>query len=207
MIGFIAPYIFTTRDYRQYSAIADLHSLQFTVAYALSFSIFTSHILATELQESHCHFKSHEIFFSQPNPFLAIILDSVQFLCSLAHIPAGWRPESRSSLLDYCSLLSRKSEVKVTLRLTVSQSVSQSVLVSSPVWGSWPDIYYFLTATVLFLWGALSDESRVFCVLSLPLGTDHTENTASIINEACLPVVCLAMDVLLLHAYASRECV
>jgi hypothetical protein len=26
------------------------------------------------------------------------------------------------------------------------------------MWGSWPDIYYSLTVTVLFLWGALSDE-------------------------------------------------
>jgi hypothetical protein len=37
------------------------------------------------------------------------------------------------------------------------RSVSQPVLVSSPIWGSWPDIYYCLTVTVLFLWGALSD--------------------------------------------------
>jgi hypothetical protein len=29
---------------------------------------------------------------------------------------------------------------------------------SSPVWGSWPDIYYCLTVIVLFLWGALSGE-------------------------------------------------
>jgi hypothetical protein len=28
---------------------------------------------------------------------------------------------------------------------------------SSPIWGSWPDIYYCLTVTVLFLWGAFSD--------------------------------------------------
>jgi hypothetical protein len=39
-----------------------------------------------------------------------------------------------------------------------SQSVSQEVLVSSSIWGSWPDIYYSLTVTVWFLWGALSDE-------------------------------------------------
>jgi hypothetical protein len=30
--------------------------------------------------------------------------------------------------------------------------------VSSPICGSWPDIYYFLTVTVLFLWDALSEE-------------------------------------------------
>jgi hypothetical protein len=47
MIGFIAPYTFTARDYRQYSAIADLHTLQFTVAQALGF--FISRILATDL--------------------------------------------------------------------------------------------------------------------------------------------------------------
>jgi hypothetical protein len=47
-----------------------------------------------------------------------------------------------------------KAQVIVTLRLTVSQLV----LVSSPIWGSWPDIYYWLTVTVLYLWGALSDD-------------------------------------------------
>jgi hypothetical protein len=47
--GFIAPYIFTTRDYRQYSAIADLHTLQFTVTPAFGFSVFTRRILATHL--------------------------------------------------------------------------------------------------------------------------------------------------------------
>jgi hypothetical protein len=51
MIGFIALYtrIFTARDYRQYSAVAILHSLEFTVTHALGFSVFTSRILATGL--------------------------------------------------------------------------------------------------------------------------------------------------------------
>jgi hypothetical protein len=38
-----------TLSYNQYSAIADLHTLQFTVAHALGFSVSTSHILATDL--------------------------------------------------------------------------------------------------------------------------------------------------------------
>jgi hypothetical protein len=38
------------------------------------------------------------------------------------------------------------------------RSGKQIVMVSSPIWGSWPDIYYCLTVTVLFLWGALFDE-------------------------------------------------
>jgi hypothetical protein len=31
-------------------------------------------------------------------------------------------------------------------------------MVSSRIWCSWPNIYYSLTVTVLFLWGACSDE-------------------------------------------------
>jgi hypothetical protein len=37
-------------------------------------------------------------------------------------------------------------------------SVDQSVLVSSPIWGSWPDINFCLTFTVLSMSGALSDK-------------------------------------------------
>jgi hypothetical protein len=55
MIGFL---IHTILYYWQYSAIADLQNLQFTVTQALGFSVFTSRILATDLK-SHCHFKSH----------------------------------------------------------------------------------------------------------------------------------------------------
>jgi hypothetical protein len=42
----------------------------------------------------------------------------------------------------------------------------RSVLLSSPIWGSWPDINYILKVTVLSIWGALSDERSG---LSLPL--------------------------------------
>jgi hypothetical protein len=59
MTGFIAPYTFTSRDYGQYSAIADSHTLQFIVTQALGFSVFTSRILATDLSQSHYKFKSH----------------------------------------------------------------------------------------------------------------------------------------------------
>jgi hypothetical protein len=76
---------------------------------------------------------------------------------------------------------------------TDSQSVSQSVLVSSPIWGSWPDIYYCLTVTVLLLWGALGDvyynrnKPEMFSMVShndsysslYNLSTDCAENTAS----------------------------
>jgi hypothetical protein len=56
MIGFIDTYTLTqfgTTD--NCSAIAILHSLQFTVVHALEFSLFISRILATDLSQSHFH--------------------------------------------------------------------------------------------------------------------------------------------------------
>jgi hypothetical protein len=38
------------------------------------------------------------------------------------------------------------------------QSVGQSVLVSSPIWGPRPDFCYCQTVAVLFMWGSPSDE-------------------------------------------------
>jgi hypothetical protein len=46
---YCASHIHTTRNYRQYSVIAILHTLQFTVVHAPGFSVFTSPILATDL--------------------------------------------------------------------------------------------------------------------------------------------------------------
>jgi hypothetical protein len=69
---------------------------------------------------------------------------------------------------------------------TDGQSVSQPNLVSSPIWGSRPDIYYTLTIMVLFLWGTHSEErtglslymllalARAVFLGSEPVGTrDH----------------------------------
>jgi hypothetical protein len=44
----------STCTYKQYSIIADLHNLQFTVTHALGFSHFTSRTLVVELKQSHC---------------------------------------------------------------------------------------------------------------------------------------------------------
>jgi hypothetical protein len=52
--------------------------------------------------------------------------NSVQFLCSQCHMPASWRLDTRLYNLDYCSVL-LYVKVEVTLRLTVSQSVSLGV--------------------------------------------------------------------------------
>jgi hypothetical protein len=50
--------MFGTRNNRQYRAIAILHTFQFIVTHALGFSVFTSRILATDLSQTHCNFKS-----------------------------------------------------------------------------------------------------------------------------------------------------
>jgi hypothetical protein len=49
MIGFIDALFTQLGTTGSYSAIADLHTLQFTVTRALGFSVFTSRILATDL--------------------------------------------------------------------------------------------------------------------------------------------------------------
>jgi hypothetical protein len=82
-------YIHTTGDYKQYSAIAMIHTFQFTVTHTLGFSVFTSRILATDLSQSHFHFKSHiNSSWYSLIPFLPFLLNhlychlqkSVQFL-------------------------------------------------------------------------------------------------------------------------------
>jgi hypothetical protein len=49
MIGFISTSVTSSLNHNYYSAIADLHKLQFTVAHALGFSVSTSRLLATDL--------------------------------------------------------------------------------------------------------------------------------------------------------------
>jgi hypothetical protein len=91
-----------------YSAIAILHTSQFTVTNPLGFSVFTSPILATDLSQSHCNFKSHKkSSLHRLIPFLPLFcscqfrrLDSFQFLYYQVHNPACWCPETRLFTLD-----------------------------------------------------------------------------------------------------------
>jgi hypothetical protein len=48
-------------------------------------------------------------------------------------------------------------------------TVGQSVFVSSPIWGSWPDINYYLKVTDLSMSGAPSDEGSGLSFLVLAL--------------------------------------
>jgi hypothetical protein len=85
--------IHTTRDYRQYSAIAVLHTLEFTVPHALRFLVFTSRILATDLSQSRWHFKSHmKTSYHSLTHFLPLFCD-----CQFRILD--------TTTLSYCSLL------------------------------------------------------------------------------------------------------
>jgi hypothetical protein len=64
----------------------------------------------------------------------------------------------RVHVLNWPTTVSQLTKLKVRVKTTLRLKVNQLVLVSSPVWGWWPDIYCSLTVTALFLWGALSDE-------------------------------------------------
>jgi hypothetical protein len=81
-------FTFTTRDYRQCSAVSDVNTLEFTVTHALEFSVFTSRILATDFNTVSLSLQStHQVFFSQPfQPLFCRWrfrrLDSIQFLCT-----------------------------------------------------------------------------------------------------------------------------
>jgi hypothetical protein len=110
MIGFIAPYTFTRLGSTgNYSAIADLRTIQFTVTHALGFSIFISRILATDISVSlplqiHVKYSYHSLI-----PFLKLLcsyqfrrLDSFQFQ---AHIPTGWRVEAQPFTFGSTALL------------------------------------------------------------------------------------------------------
>jgi hypothetical protein len=113
MIGFIGHLTQSTRNYKWVRAIAELHTLQFTVTNTLRFSVFTSCILATVFNvvviPVYCKCSTHEVFFAQPNSFIAISSQSSSTTCHL------YWPKV-------------KVKIKVTLRLAVySQSVRLGV--------------------------------------------------------------------------------
>jgi hypothetical protein len=64
MIGFISTSLKSSLNHTYYGAIADLHSLQFTVAHALGFSVFTSRLLATDLNTEAITSNRYETFLS-----------------------------------------------------------------------------------------------------------------------------------------------
>jgi hypothetical protein len=150
MIGFINTlYIHAVRDYMQFSAIAILHTFQVTVAYALGFSVFTSHILATDLSQYHCHFNSHlKCSWHSLIPFCHFF--SITFYCHLQN-------STKFSRILFCT--------PSTVTSTVPQNTS----------------YNYFARTL-------------------------RKTPSYIVQNVCLLVCYIAMDVLLLSACVAGMC-
>jgi hypothetical protein len=74
MSGFIRTLVTTSRNYSQYSAIAVLHNLRFTVAHALGFSASTSRLLATDLNTETITTNPYEVFLSSLTLYSSILI-------------------------------------------------------------------------------------------------------------------------------------
>jgi hypothetical protein len=61
-MGFIGTSVTISHNYNLYSAIADLQTFHFTVAHALGFSVFTSRLLATDLNTETITSNHYEVF-------------------------------------------------------------------------------------------------------------------------------------------------
>jgi hypothetical protein len=66
MIEFISALVTSSQNHTQYSAIADLHTFQFTVAHVLGFLVSTICLLATDLNTEIITSNHYEVFL----PFL-----------------------------------------------------------------------------------------------------------------------------------------
>jgi hypothetical protein len=104
-IGFIDTLYTQLGITGNYSAIADLHTLQFTVTDKLGFSVFTSRILTTDSSQSQCHFKSHmKSSLHRIIPFIALILTipKIRFH-SIPLLPTSYRGRlaSQNSTLHF----------------------------------------------------------------------------------------------------------
>jgi hypothetical protein len=116
MIGFINTLVTISLNYSQYSDIADLHNLQFTVAHPLGFSVFSKQRISTlklalqNTMKSSCHF-----LFSHPGTQLYSPEPKTELVVAVSYREPTWTE------LHY------RVRVRVTLRLTVSQSVCLGV--------------------------------------------------------------------------------
>jgi hypothetical protein len=130
-IDTLYSYIHKVWDYRWHSAIAILHTFQFMVTHVVGFSVFTCRILATDLSQSLCNFKSHmESSFHSLIPFLPLfcscqirILDSSLYYCSMLLYAAqhfARTTQKTASLVKEACLLIRCLAMDVLLLLALA---------------------------------------------------------------------------------------
>jgi hypothetical protein len=62
MIGFISTLYTSSLNHIKYSDIAELHNFQFTVAHVVGLAVFTSHLMATDLNTETSTSNHHEVF-------------------------------------------------------------------------------------------------------------------------------------------------
>jgi hypothetical protein len=143
-----------------------VHALNFSLQHTLSLLLLQSSPVVARLQCS--------------------TMETLLLLLTL--LPAGYH------LTTHPQLSTLNSELQPNNSHYDRRPVSQCVLVSSPVWSSWPDVNCCLTVTVLSInWLTLSE-------LSLHnLGTDAIENTVS----TNVSNYCLAMGWTLLRVYPA----
>jgi hypothetical protein len=128
-------YIHTTREYRQYSAIAGLHNFQFTVTHALVSSVITSRILARiyhglTVTSNHtwsllftaefpsCHFSATAGSRRLDSPLSTTVLYSVASSQRQSHIATDGQTdhaENTTSILKEACLLIRYLAIDVLL--------------------------------------------------------------------------------------------
>jgi hypothetical protein len=113
MIGFIAPYTFTQFGITGNTALSLFCTLYSSPLHMHQDSESSLVVLWQRIYHGQCYFKSH--LKSSCHSLILFLplfcrcqfrrLDSIQFLCSQAHILAGWRLETRLCTLHYCSIL------------------------------------------------------------------------------------------------------
>jgi hypothetical protein len=84
MIGFIGALVTISLNYSQYSAITDLHNLQFTVTHTLGFLVFPSHLLKIDLYTEISTLNHYKVFLPilvQSPRNLGNQLNSVCYYC------------------------------------------------------------------------------------------------------------------------------
>jgi hypothetical protein len=153
MIGFYWHLITPLGTTGSYSAIADQHILQFTVTHALGFSVFTTRILATDLLQSHCNFKSY-----MKSYYHGLILSCHYSATADSEDPTLGRLASRNSTRFDSTLFSAATASQSQNHVTTDGQPASLSWNKAPIWGLRPDLVYCLTVAGLLSWGALSDE-------------------------------------------------
>jgi hypothetical protein len=74
MTGFISTSVTSSLNHIYYSAIADLYSFQSTAAHALRFFVFTSRLLATDLNTETSASDRYEVFLPSITLYSSVLV-------------------------------------------------------------------------------------------------------------------------------------